>query len=192
MNFRNIEHLAQENDRQRLAYACLKKYKILELLEGFDPVHVSTISLGIDIPTSDLDILCEVKDFHVLQKQIEKNFAHYPKFLCKEKQRNRKAYLLASFLTEEFPIEIYGEDCPVEEQNAFRHACVHERLLNCGGPALQEKIQELKRTGVKTEAAFAQVLKLPGDPYLALLEVEGWGDEKLEEALKSFLQEMDS
>jgi ribosomal protein S18 acetylase RimI-like enzyme len=56
---------------------------------------------------------------------------------------------------------------------------IEGRLLVIGGAALRERVRELKRAGVKTEPAFAQVLGLAGDPYAALLALEDWSTPRL-------------
>lgn len=41
----------------------------------------------------------------------------------------------------------------------------------------------LKREGLKAEPAFAKVLSLPGDPYVALLELEPLSNAQLQEVI---------
>lgn len=53
----------------------------------------------------------------------------------------------------------------------MRHFYIERRLLTLE-PRLRAIVTDLKRTGVKTEPAFAQVLALKGDPYEALLPLE--------------------
>ncbi len=60
---------------------------------------------------------------------------------------------------------------PVEQQRGWRHLVVEQRLLALGGEGLLEAVLALRRQSMKTEPAFAAVLKLTGDPYLALLDL---------------------
>ena len=46
--------------RKRAAHAVLGELRIFEILAEFKPVLVGTVPLGIDLPASDLDIVCEV------------------------------------------------------------------------------------------------------------------------------------
>lgn len=43
------------------------------------------------------------------------------------------------------------------------------KILAEKGDSFKQKILELKRSGIKTEPAFAQMLGLKGDPYQAVL-----------------------
>jgi hypothetical protein len=46
-------------------------------------------------------------------------------------------------------------------------------------PKLGDKVRTLKRAGYGTEEAFAHLLQLGGDPYEALLSLEGATEERL-------------
>ena len=61
---------------------------------------------------------------------------------------------------------------PVKEQNGWRHFIAERRLLRLGGPTFRAAIMRERSRGVKTEPAFATVLRLKGDPYLAILDLE--------------------
>lgn len=61
MDLKSIEYLKTGNTRQKKAYTLLKELKIIEYLESYDPVITGTIPIGIDLPESDLDIICECK-----------------------------------------------------------------------------------------------------------------------------------
>jgi hypothetical protein len=43
---------------QRATYCTLEALRVFDLLQAFDPVLTGTIPLAIDIPGSDLDIVC--------------------------------------------------------------------------------------------------------------------------------------
>ncbi len=49
---------------------------------------------------------------------------------------------------------------------------IDAKLLKKFDASFKNKIIELKKNGYKTEPAFAKVLELKGNPYLALLEYE--------------------
>ena len=49
---------------------------------------------------------------------------------------------------------------------------IQARLLDLGGDALRIAIVALRRSGLKTEPAFARHLGIAGDPYIALLALE--------------------
>ena len=73
-------------------------------------------------------------------------------------------------------------------QNAYRHLTIMARLLSFGGDSLREAVRELKRRGVKSEAAFASCLGLVGDPYTALLALESLCDSTVDEMIKKRFQ----
>ncbi|MNI85004.1 hypothetical protein D3C73_1419600 [compost metagenome] len=84
-----------------------------------------------------------------------------------------------NFTIEGWPIEIFGQNKPTHEQNGFIHMIIEDRMLKLFGKQFKEQIIKLKREGLKTEPAFANLLQLEGDPYLTLLEMSSWTDEEL-------------
>ncbi|MFQ5796001.1 MAG: DUF4269 domain-containing protein, partial [Candidatus Bipolaricaulia bacterium] len=65
------------------------------------------------------------------------------------------------------------------DQNAYRHMAVEARLLAIGGEQARQEIRRLKRTGLKTEPAFACYFNLEGDPYQVLLQLATLSDDEL-------------
>jgi hypothetical protein len=57
-DWKDVTYLLHGTVTQRAAYAALAALQVFSLLQDFDPVLVGTIPLNIDIPGSDLDIVC--------------------------------------------------------------------------------------------------------------------------------------
>jgi hypothetical protein len=74
---------------------------------------------------------------------------------------------------------------PVEKQRGWRHFAVERRLLTLGGADLTVAMLALRQQGMKTEPAFAAALRLRGDPYLALLDLDEQDDETLVSVLRA-------
>ena len=169
----NPTYLAQGTRTQQAAYAILLQAKIFTVLGEFHPVLTGTIPLDVDIPGSDLDILCEVYDFAPFAALIRTHYGHLPDFYQNAKTLHEIPSHISRFSFPEspFPFEIVAQPIPVTEQRAYRHLCAEARLLARGGYSARAAIRALKLSGIKTEPAFGQYFHLPGDPYLALLEM---------------------
>src|SRR5690606_12794082 len=76
---------------------------------------------------------------------------------------------IANFKIDGMLFEVYGEGRPVAEQYGFRHLLIESQVLETFGEEFKQQIIELKSQGLKTEAAFAKLLKIQGDPYEGLL-----------------------
>lgn len=61
----------------------------------------------------------------------------------------------------------------------WRHFVVEKRLLALGGQRLAASVMSLRQNGLKTEPAFATVLKLQGDPYQALNDLYDFDNKAL-------------
>lgn len=170
--WQNLSYLNKGSKRQQDAYRAIKSSGVMEVLASFDPVLVGTIPIGIDLPESDLDIICEVKDMEYFFQTMELHFSNQKNFTIRKKEIGDTEVCLAQFYHKGFEFELFGQAVPVIHQNAFRHMMVEHYLLNTRKPSFRQKIINLKRSGYKTEMAFAMVLDLKGNPYQALLELE--------------------
>ena len=169
-DFKDIRYLKHGNDKQKQAYKILTDHRILKILKPYNPVLVGTIPINIDIETSDLDIICEYRSRDEFLQYITRHFDTMSHFRVYETVKHKA--VVAHFSIDDFEIELFGQDIPTLQQNAYRHMVVEYQLLRRYGEPLRQKIVELKKQGIKTEPAFAQTLGLTGDPYAALLELK--------------------
>ncbi len=181
-NWFQHQWLASGTPRQQQAWQILES--LLLTLHPFTPVLAGTIPLNIDIPGSDLDLLCRYEVESDFVRLITQHFQNHPQFRMRRKVHQGQLSLVVSFLLQDQAMEIFAQNRPVWEQNGFRHMVVEARLLSLGGPSAQAGIRQLKREGLKTEPAFACWFGLPGhDPYQTLYDLSFL---KLEE-LRSYL-----
>lgn len=169
IDFEDIGYLKIGTERQQLAYHVLTKHAILEKLAAFQPILTGTIPINIDIPSSDLDISCYWINKEDFIAQIQKSFAVEEEYQLRETSINGEETIIANFKIEGFEIELFGQHIPSKQQNAFRHLLIEQQILAEKGEEFRLEIINLKLQGYKTEPAFAQLLKLEGDPYLSLL-----------------------
>ena len=174
-SWRDISYLTRGTPRQRLAYSCLTRFKVLDVLKQFDPILVSTVCLDIDIPTSDLDIICEVHDPALFEAIVVRHFGTFSRFNVRRSESDPSA-VVCQFFTDDFEIEIFAHSMPTEQQNAYRHLVQINRVLGLGGSTVREAVRNLKLAGLKTEPAVARILMLGGDPYKAVLDLEHSND----------------
>ncbi|TVT41971.1 DUF4269 domain-containing protein [Hymenobacter setariae] len=152
----------------------LQELGILTTLGVFDPVIAGTIPLGIDLPTSDIDIICELSPATgpAFEHLLCSHYGHLPAFRIGTSSSSKIPAMISSFRYLETEIEVFGQALPTGQQYAFRHLVVEHAVLHAGGPAWHTAVRRLKAQGLKTEPAFAGLLQLPGDPYEALLTLE--------------------
>ncbi|OHX66045.1 DUF4269 domain-containing protein [Flammeovirga pacifica] len=170
-DFIDISYLKEGSSIQQFSYRLLKEVDLFSILMKYHPILTGTIPIGIDVEGSDLDIICEVSDFSEFHQIIEKNYAHHDDYSYSGIQiRNQKEYVTYSFFVKGMQIEIFAENKPTNEQNAYRHMLIEHYFLGLKGEDFKKEIIALKADGLKTEPAFAKLLELEGDPYLELLK----------------------
>lgn len=172
-DFIDFNYLKSGSMKQRSTFKILNTIHIFDIIAKYNPVLVGTIPIGIDIDSSDLDIICEVynlEEFVILMKQ---EFSHFSKFKI---DKVNEEILTVNFLVDDFEIEVYAQNMKTTEQNGYRHMVIENRVLKLGGNLIRKKVIELKRSGLKTEPAFAKILNLQGNPYDELLELEKFSD----------------
>lgn len=173
IDFTTLDYLRAGNERQKRAYEILKKYKIFEVLDYYSPILVGTIPIEIDIDGSDLDIICEL-DF-----RFEEDFLDdisFSKMIPLEAEVkvdypvvNDEKSITINFTLEDLPIEIFAQNKPTTQQNAYLHMMAEYKILKEKGEEFKQKIIDLKKKGIKTEPAFGMLLNLE-NPYEDLLK----------------------
>lgn len=169
IDFTKIDYLKNGNERQKRAYEVLTRYHIFEKLKDYSPILAGTIPIEIDIEDSDLDIICEAKNFTEFEKALFEIFSEFDLKIEKITVNNEQATVL-NFELEEFPVEIFGQNKPATEQNAYRHMIAEYKILQEKGEDFKQKIIKLKKQGIKTEPAFGILLNLE-KPYEDLLKM---------------------
>lgn len=179
IDFKNIEYLKSGNIRQKAAYSILSELGIFDLLNKYNPILTGTIPIEIDIPDSDLDIICECSDHNAFAKDLANKFDKYPDFQLWTNTHNGVKSTIASFSYEGQKIEIFGQNIPTDRQNSFRHMLIERAILQERGAEFKKQVVKLKKQGIKTEPAFSQILGLKGDPYIELLKFDTDSDDIL-------------
>ncbi|OEC95103.1 MULTISPECIES: DUF4269 domain-containing protein [unclassified Rhizobium] len=163
----------------------LRRINLLETLAPFDPHVAGTPPLGLDLPTSDIDVLCYAPDPQVFTQTVWDAYSTCDGFSVRQ-WTGRERPIIAVFAAADWTFELFGQALPVPEQHGWKHFQVEHRLLGIGGSRFRAAVMQLRDGGMKTEPAFAATLSLETcDPYEALFEMAGWPDE----ALAALLQE---
>lgn len=183
--FRDIEYLKNGNLKQKQSYKILKNIKIFKILKEFNPILVGTIPIGIDVEKSDLDIVCEInlENKDNLKNISIKNFSQLENFKILDTFLTT-GVIVINFFVDNMEIEIYASKVSSIKTNGYRHMVIEDRILNCCNLKFKENIVSLKRSGIKTEPAFAKLLELNGNPYEELLNFGNLRDSDIKEKLK--------
>ncbi len=181
MIFDSIDYLKKGNQRQMAAHHALATLRIFEVLKEYQPILTGTIPLAVDLPSSDLDIICSADDVESFQFRTQREFGHLNDFKVRKSQVSNAPCLVANFKHHDFDIELFCQSIPTKSQNAYLHMLVEHRLLSFAHKSARQEIRNLKAKGLKTEPAFAQLFHLAGDPYQALLDLAKASDQDLKE-----------
>ncbi|MBB3289456.1 MULTISPECIES: DUF4269 domain-containing protein [Rhizobium] len=162
----------------------LSRIKLLEILAPFDPHVAGTPPLGIDLPTSDIDVLCYAPDPHVFTRAVWDAYSTCDEFSVRQ-WTGRENPIIASFAAADWTFELFGQALPVPEQHGWKHFQVEHRLLRIGGSRFRAAVMQLRADGMKTEPAFAASLGIEAsNPYETLFDMAGWSDEALAALLR--------
>lgn len=168
IDFTKLDYLKIGNEKQKRAYEVLTKYKVFEKLSNYSPILAGTIPIEIDIEESDLDIICEVEDKAEFEAYLNQNFAEFDLKIEKITIKEENS-VICNFELEDLPIEIFGQNKPTTQQNAYRHMIAEYKILQEKKEEFKQKIIDLKKKGIKTEPAFGMLLGLE-NPYEDLLK----------------------
>ncbi len=151
---------------------------VLPVLQSHDATVVGSWPIAVALPGADVDVICHAPDLPAFKNHCRKAFDERPNYREEHYETDPPAHI-CRFSSGTLRFEVFGQGLPVTEQNAYRHMLIEARLLALSQAGFQNAVLDLKRQGLSTEAAFAQLLALPGSPYLALLALEAWSDEML-------------
>lgn len=169
------------SNKKDRAQRAIDEIAILESLKPFQAAVVSTIFVELDLDASDIDIICCYADPADYLSSLSDLFENYDGFqICQNGE-----VIIANFWFCGFEFEIYATSLEVQQQAAYRHYKIMERLTAEGGPNFKRSIRQLKSQGLKTEPAICEYLHISGNPYEAILEVENWSDAYLLTRLKA-------
>ncbi|MEK5024628.1 DUF4269 domain-containing protein [Paenibacillus sp. FSL M7-1046] len=180
VNWFNLAYLQQGTVLQREVYNLLQELRIMGLLADYEPLLAGTIPLGIQVEGSDLDLICEVHDPVRFTAEVHGYFGQWTGYSAVTRVVGAITRTKINFHAGGWPIELFGQAKPARQQNAWLHMLVEGRILDLLGESFREEIILLKSGGMKTEPAFAGLLKLEGDPYKALLDLGRLRHEELE------------
>lgn len=171
-DFSNIDYLKEGSAIQQKGWEVLTASGLLTILKPFHPILTGTLPLDIFLEgKSDLDISCEVYNDEAFVSIIKKSFSDHPHFTIRQKKLGSVHSTIITFKLEDFPVEIVSQPLPILKQVAVQHLKIEYTILQQHDDSFKEHIMELKRKGLKTEPAFAELLHLKGDPYEALLNL---------------------
>jgi hypothetical protein len=168
IDFLDITYLKSGSKKQQKVYQVLVESRLMEKLSTYTPIFVGTIPLNIDIESSDIDIICYVRDKNQFIVALVSYFQNMRGFKITENATLNS--IKANFYIEDFEVEIFGQDLETIHQNAYRHMIIEHSVLMEKDEHFRQKVIKLKRQGLKTEPAFAKLLGLDGDPYKAILK----------------------
>jgi hypothetical protein len=171
------------NSKVIRAETAIKDSQILCKLKSYSPEVVSTIFVNLDTPTSDIDIVCDYLDQEVFTDDLGLAISKFDSHSVKTYEDR----VVGRFDFQNFIFEIYATNIPVKEQMAYRHYQLMKRLVSTGGTDFSKKVRELKEKGLKTEPAICQLLQMPGDPFLSILDIETWTDSEVREYLAKYV-----
>ncbi len=144
--------------------------RIFEVLNDFSPMLTGTIPIEVDLPSSDLDIICEFQDSSRFEFRIAENYDSQMGFELHRTQKQGLNTIIARFQHHSFDIEIFGQPLKVTKQMAYRHMIREHEVLQSKDESFRLEVIDLKKQGFSTEAAFAKLLGIEGDPYEGLLD----------------------
>lgn len=179
MKLLDLETMARGNERQKKAYEALRALELFDKLKAYTPVLAGTVPIDVDLPSSDLDVICSAPNLENFAKELQTLYGAQEGFDLHHKLFRSQPAVVARFKAGGFVIEIFAQGSSVFTQPAVIHMLIEARLLAFAAPAAKEKIRLLKQTGMKTEPAFAETFDIKGDAFEELLKIAHMPDHEI-------------
>lgn len=159
-------------EKNKKVWNAIANSKILRDFKQNTPLVAGTFPLGIQTQASDVDVLLEANDLNAMDRKLRERFGQCLEFRVSREMIEGLESLIVNFIFDDVPFEVFVQNKETVRQTAYLHFLIEERLLKLGGEHLRQNILRTRALGLKTESAFAQVLKLEGDPHQAMLELQ--------------------
>lgn len=169
MDYFDITYLSSGSAIQRKGFHAITSLGILNSFKECTPVVVGTLPLDLFTEKSDIDVLCCFSNAEEFAEKAFFALRMFDNFHIDRKEVGGVDSVIVRLNYGDFDFEIVAQKTPVREQVAFRHMVAEWKILSQQDGAFRQKVLELKKGGVKTEPAFAELLGLKGDPYVELL-----------------------
>ena len=169
----SLEYLADGDARQQDARLVLKSSGIFDILKDYSPVLCGTIPLGCYLQSSDLDVICQAGNLEEFTDFCVEKFSYVEDFYFNVKSIRGDRCAIVRFSLDDWQIELFAKDQPVELQYAFGHMLAEAWLLYKSEDVEEEisEIRKFKLDGLSTEEAFAEINRIYTDPYVYLYEL---------------------
>lgn len=155
-------------EKSEKIWKAIQDSKVLTLFKEKNALIAGSFPLDIATTISDVDVLIKESDLPKLRTFLEYQFSTQADFKIIEEDVDDLPSLICQFQFQGIPFEIFAQNRETVKQLAYVHFQVEERLLKYGGDALRSRVRGERSVGIKTEHAFANLLSLPGDPYVTL------------------------
>ncbi|KWV50021.1 phage capsid protein [Bradyrhizobium macuxiense] len=156
----------------------ITRSEVTEVLERFDPRIVGALPLDLAVSGSDIDIVCHAPDPNAFAEVLWQHYRTADGFAL-YRWRSDTRPVIARFVWDGWPFELFGDTRPVDRQRGWIHFEVERRLLALDDGRLRQAVGARRAAGMKTEPAFAAVLGIGGDPYPGLLDLAAASDAEL-------------
>ncbi len=184
-NWHDHTHLKDGSPQQIRAYNTVyDQLNIFQTLSQHHPMWVGTFPIDVDVPSSDIDIICNPSSLRQFIAETRIAYGTQPGFKLTWKAIKQTPTVIVRFVCNDLPVELFAQPRSTRQQDAYQHMVVEARLLAIGGEQARENVRRLKADGLKTEPAFSAVFELKSkNPYHHLLKLAGMDDETLLDAL---------
>lgn len=178
-HYKSLEHIINIEKNETLM-RFLNQSNILKEFKHYSPCISGTLPLNIHTTKSDLDILFASNNLQSFISKASYHFQGSSKFHSRTTHHQGLPTAIINFLYEDLQIELFCQDKAVYSQQANQHLLIEGRLIKILGEKFKNDIFKLKKSGLKTEIAFGEVLKIK-NPYQKLLELGRLSDFELYE-----------
>ena len=128
-NFTYIEYLKSGSTKQRNAYISLTQLNIFNILSKYQPILTGTIPINIYTSSNDLDISCCYKSSTEFERTIVRNFKEKHQFQIWNTMKQDFESVVASFVSDGFNIEIFGQNTLTTLQMTYQHMVREHEIL---------------------------------------------------------------